>query len=157
MRRIAVLTSGAVFALGLAVSAQDTTVKSTTKTSGGEIKTVSYTGCVGAGTETRTYVLNKVVPVTKTTEATGTSGTTTVTETSYILVPGETVQVQEHVGHRVEVTGTMIPAGDVKTQTKTKIDRDDAKDTTVKEKTKAENAMASFRVTSIKDLGERCQ
>jgi hypothetical protein len=158
MRRIVVLTSGAVLALGLAVGADDDTkVKSTTKTSGGEIKTVSYTGCVGAGTETRTYVLNKVVPVTRTTETTGTSGTTSITETSYVLVPGETVQVEQHVGHKVQVTGTMIPAGDIKTKTTTKIDRDDAKDTTVKEKTKADNAMASFRVTAIKDLGERCE
>jgi hypothetical protein len=157
MRRIAVLTSGMFLALGLAVGAQDTTVKSTTKTSGGEIKTVSYTGCVGAGTETRTYVLSKVVPVSRTTAAIGTTGTTTVTETSYVLVPDQTVQVQEHVGHKVEVTGAMIPAGDIKSQTKTKIERNDAKDTTVKEKTKADNAMARFRVTSIKDLGERCE
>jgi hypothetical protein len=157
MMRIPAATCAVVLALGLTVTAQDTTVKSTTKTSGGEIKTLSYTGCVGAGTETRTYMLSKVVPVTRTTEAVGTTGTTTITETSYMLVPGETVEIQQHVGHKVEVTGTLIPAGDTKTETKTKIEREDAKDTTVKETTKTDNATPQFRVTAIKDLAERCE
>jgi len=157
MTRIPAATCAVALAFGLTVSAQETTVKSTTKSSGGEVKTVSYTGCVGAGTETRSYVLNKVVPVTKTTETIGTGGTSTVTETSYMLVPGETVEIQQHMGHKVEVTGTLIPAGDTKTETKTKVEREDAKDTTVKEKTKTDNAVAQFRVISIKDLAERCE
>ena len=157
MTRIPAATCAVALALGLTVSAQDTTVKSTTKTSGGEIKTLSYTGCVGAGTETKTYVLNKVVPVTRTTESVGTTGTTTITETNYMLVPGETVEIQQHMGHKVEVTGTLIPAGDTKTETKTKIEREDAKDTTVKETTKTDNAMPQFRVTAIKDLAEKCE
>ena len=155
--RIAVAITGAVFTLGLVVNAQETTIKSKTETNGAEAKTVSYTGCVGAGTETRTYVLSKAIPVTRTTESVGTTGTTSVTETSYMLVPGPTVEVQEHVGHKVEVTGTLVPAGDSKTQTKTKIEREDAPDTTVKEKTKADNALPRFSVTSIKDTGERCE
>jgi hypothetical protein len=154
--RIAVLTSGAVLALGLVVNAQDTKIESKTKTSGAQPQTVSYTGCVGAGTETRTYVLSKAVPVTRTTETVGTAGSTTVTETSYVLVPGQTVQVQEHVGHKVEVTGTLVPAGDSKTQSKTTIEREDAEDTKLKSKTKTDNAMPRFSVTSMKDLGERC-
>lgn len=155
--RIALSITSVVFALGLVVHAQDTTIKSKTKTSGAQPKTVSYTGCVGAGTETRTYVLSKAVPVTRTTETIGTTGSTSITETSYMLEPGPTVQVQEHVGHKVEVTGTLTPAGDSKTQTRTKIDREDAPDTKVKETTKADNAMPHFSVTSIKDLGERCE
>ena len=154
--RIAVAITGAVFTLGLVVNAQETTIKSKTETNGAEAKTVSYTGCVGAGTETRTYVLSKAIPVTRTTESVGTTGTTTVTETSYMLVPGPTVEVQEHVGHKVEVTGTLIPGGDSKTQSKTKIEREGAPDTTVKEKTEADNALPRFSVNSIKDTGERC-
>jgi hypothetical protein len=154
--RIALSMTGVVFALGLVVNAQDTTIKSETKTSGDEAKTVSYTGCVGAGTETRTYVLSKAIPVTRTTETVGTTGSTSVSETSYMLVPGPTVQVQEHVGHKVEVTGMMVPAGDSKTESKTKIEREGADDTTVKEKTEADNALPRFSVTSIKDTGERC-
>ena len=157
MKTIAAAACAAGLALAMTASAQETTVKSTTKTSGGDAKTVSYEGCVGAGTETRSYMLNKVVPVSRTTEAVGTSGTTTVTETRYMLMPTETVEIQQHLGHKVEVTGTMIPAGDFKTETKTTIERDDAKDTHVKEKTKGDNAMPQFRVTSIKDLAERCE
>ena len=134
-----------------------TNTTTTTKTKGGEAQTISYTGCVGAGTETRTYVLNNVVPVTRTTETIGTAGGSTVTETRYMLVPGDTVTIQEHVGRKVEVTGTLIPGGDSKTQTTTKIDRDDGPDSTVKAKTKSDNAMPQFRVTGIKDLAERCQ
>src|SRR6185503_2689212 len=109
------------------------------------------------GTETRTYMLSKVVPVTRTTETIGTAGTTSTTVTSYMLVPGETVEIQQHVGHKVEVTGTLIPAGDTKTETKTKVEREDGKDTTVKETTKTDNAMPQFRVTAIKDLAEKCE
>ena len=155
--RIPATTCAVALALGLTVSAQDTTVKTTTKSSGGDVKTVSYTGCVGAGTETKTYVLNKVVPVTRTTETIGTSGRTVIETTSYMLVPGETVEIQKVMGHKVEVTGNLIPAGDTKTETTTKIERDDAKDSTVKETVKTENAMAQFRVISIKDLAERCE
>ena len=102
-------------------------------------------------------MLNNVVRVTRTTETIGTTGGSTVTETRYMLVPGDTVTIQEHVGHKVEVTGTLTPGGDSKTQTKTKVDRDDGPDTTVKEKAKTDNAMPQFRVTAIRDLAERCQ
>ena len=95
--------------------------------------------------------------LTRTRETIGTTGGSTVTETSYMLVPGDTVTIQEHVGHKVQVTGSLTPGGDSKTQTKTKIDRDDGPDSTVKEKTKSDNAMPQFRVTAIKDLAERCE
>jgi len=157
MKSITGITCAFALACGVAMHAQDTKTTTTTKTSGGDVKTASYTGCVITGTETSSYMLSKVVPVTRTTESVGTSGTTTTTETSYELVPGERVEIQQHVGRKVEVTGVMIPAGDVKTETKTKIDREDAKDTTIKEHSKADNAHPQFRVTAIKDLGERCQ
>ena len=157
MMRIPAATCAALLALGLTVNAQDTKTTTTTKTKGGEAQTVSYTGCVGAGTETRTFVLNNVVPVTRTTETIGTTGASTVTETRYMLVPGDTVTIQEHVGHKVQVTGTLIPGGDSKSQTKTKIEREDAPDSTIKSKTKSDDAAPQFRVTAIRDLAERCQ
>jgi hypothetical protein len=156
MMRIPAATCVAALMLGLTVSAQDTKVTTTTKTKGGDAQTVSYTGCVGAGTETKTYVLNNVVPVTRTTETIGTTGASTVTETRYMLVPGETVTLQEHVGRKVEVTGTLIPGGDSKSETKTKIEREDGPDSTVKAKTKSDDAAPQFRVTAIRDLAERC-
>ena len=155
-RFIAALALGC--GLAVAANAQDTKTTTTTKSTGGEVKTVSYTGCVQTGTETRSYVLNKVMPVsrTSTSEAVGTSGTVTTTTTSYELVPAGTVEFQQHVGHKVEVTGMMIPAGDTKTETTTKVEREDAKDTTTKETTKSKNAMPQFQVTSIKNLAESC-
>src|SRR5215213_10254446 len=157
MKKISAATCTAALMLGLTVNAQDTKVTTTTKSSGGEAQTVSYTGCVGGGTETKTYVLNNVVPVTRTTETIGTTGASTVTETRYMLVPSDTVTIQEHVGHKVQVTGSLIPGGDSKTQTKTKIDREDGPDSTVKSKTKSDDGAPQFRVTAIKDLAERCQ
>jgi hypothetical protein len=81
--------------------------------------------CVGSGTETLSFVLNKVVPVGRSTETTvGTTGSTTTTTTTYALVPDEKVEIQSHMGHKVEVTGVMIPAGDSKTTTTTKVERE---------------------------------
>src|SRR5690349_15192306 len=125
MKRILATAGAVALALGMTVSAQESGTKTTTKTktSGGDVKTMTYTGCVGMGTETKTYVLDKVVPVTRTTQI----GDTTITSTGYTLVPADTVQIQQHVGHKVEVTGMMMPAGDTKTETTTKIDREHGK------------------------------
>jgi hypothetical protein len=105
--------AGAVFAIAgavsLAANGQDTTVKTKSKSEGGAPQTVTYTGCVQTGTETRSYVLDKVVPVSQTTSATsdptGATAGTMTTATTYALVPGDTVQITEYVGHKVEVTG----------------------------------------------------
>jgi hypothetical protein len=72
-----------------------------------------------------------------------------------VLVPGEKVQLQENVGHKVEVTGTLIPAGDVKTETETRVERE-GPDTKTRERTETKNAPAQFRVTSIKSLAATC-
>jgi hypothetical protein len=153
------VTSFVAFAFGciaLTAYAQDTTttVKSETKSSGGEVKTVTYTGCVHEGEQAATYVLDKVVPVgrTTTTDATG----ATSTSTTYMLVPGERVDVKTQVGHKVEVTGMLIPAGKVTSETKTTVDREDAKDSKSTEKVSSKNPTPQFRVTSIKSLAESC-
>jgi len=141
-------------ALAVGVQAQDTTVKSKTRVKGGDVKMVTYSGCVRTGTETETYVLEKAVPVSRTTQV-GTSGEVTST-TTYALVPGETVQLQRQVGHKVEVTGMLIPAGRAKTESRTKIERKGAKDVEIKEEAKSEHALPQFKVTSVKQLAESC-
>src|SRR4026207_1489006 len=101
--------SSFAFALGcmaIAAQAQETTVKKETRSSGGQIQTVSYTGCVQTGTQAKTYILHQVVPGSPT--PTADIGGNTTTTTTYALLPGESVQVQQHVGHKVEVTGTLI-------------------------------------------------
>jgi hypothetical protein len=156
MRFIGTLTVALACAAGLTLHAQDTKIKTETKVKADNSKTVTYTGCVQTGTETRTYLLDKVVPITRV-ERTGTSGTTTTT--SYILVPGsEKVQFTNLVGHKVEVTGMMIPAGeDVKTKTKTTIEREHAPDVKLEERSKTEGGkMPQFRVMTVKQLADSC-
>ena len=74
-----------------------------------------------------------------------------------MLVPGPQVEFQEFVGHKVEVTGMMVPAGDSKSKTTTKVEREGAPDTKTVETTKTENGMPEFRVMSIKHLADSCQ
>jgi hypothetical protein len=98
-------------------------------------------------------VLDKVVPVTKTTTTETPTSSTTTQSTSYVLVPGESVTVQEHVGQKVEVTGTLIPGGNTRTETTTRTDREDAPDAKSRTRVETKNAMPEFRVTSIKNIG----
>jgi hypothetical protein len=94
MKRItaAMLALGVASAITASAQQNTSTTQTTQTTQSSEAKTISYTGCIGAGTETKTFVLNQIMPVTKTTETVGTSGTMTKTETSYMLVPSESVE-----------------------------------------------------------------
>jgi hypothetical protein len=157
-RSIAALAVALGCACVVGISAQDTKTTTTTKTEGAKAETITYTGCMQTGTETRSVVLAKVQPVSKTTEtAVGTSGVTTTTTTTYELVPAEKIDFQTHIGHKVEVTGLMIPAGESKTKTETKVEREDAPDTKSKETVKTNAPLPQFRVMSVKDLSERCE
>lgn len=158
MRFVASVTVALSIAFAASMHAQESTVKSTTKVKGDDVKTVTYTGCVQTGTVARSFILDKVVPVGQTTktEATGTSGEITkTTTTTYALVPGERVELQQMVGHKVEVTGVLI-SGDTKSETKTKVEREGEKDVTTKDKMKTDNAAPQLRVTSVKHLADSC-
>jgi hypothetical protein len=154
MRRFITSFALALACAGLALHAQETTTKTETKSSGGKPQVVTYTGCVQTGTQAKTYVLDKVVPVTRTTTTETPTSSTTTSSTSYVLVPGESVQVQEHVGKKVEVTGMLIPGGNTRTETRTRTEREDAPDTKTRERVESRNAMPEFRVTSIKTIGD---
>jgi hypothetical protein len=148
-----------IFALGCSVAlanAQDTKTTTVTKVDGKAPQTVTYTGCVQTGTETKSFILNHVVPMSQSTTSTGTTGTTTTTTTTYALVPDQKVELETHVGHKVEVTGMLIPAGDSKVTTTTKVDREHAPDSKTKETVKSDNAFPQFRVVSVKNLAESC-
>lgn len=137
----------------MVVSAQETRTKTEVRSSGGDSQVLTYTGCVAAGTQEKTYVLDKVVPVTKTTTTETPTSSTTTQSTSYMLVPGgETVTVQEHVGKKVEVTGVLVSGGTVRTETRTKIDRDDAPDSKAR-RVETRTSMPEFKVTSIRNVG----
>jgi hypothetical protein len=55
------------------------------------------------------------------------------------------------------VTGTLIPAGNAKSETKTTVDREHGQDTKSREKVETPGSMPQFRVTSIESLAERCE
>lgn len=148
-----------VLAVGCSVAlanAQDSKTTTVTKVDGKAPQTVTYTGCVQTGTETKTFILDKVVPMSRSTTSVGTTGSTTTTTTTYALIPDQKVELETHVGHKVEVTGMMIPAGDSKVTTTTKVERDDAPDTKSKETVKRENAYPQFHVLSVKNLADSC-
>jgi hypothetical protein len=127
------------------------TSESRTKVKAEHGKTVTYTGCVQTGTETHSYILENVIPISKT-ETTGTSGTETTT--TYALVPAEKVDLQEHVGHKVEVTGVLVPAGKGETKyeakTKTKGSEEETKGAVQR------GAVPQLKVVSVRPLSESC-
>jgi hypothetical protein len=157
--RFATSLAGALLCASLGVHAQGTTTATTTDkaNTGKKGDAITYTGCVATGTETQTFILDKVVPVTTTRTVAGTGGTVSSTSTSYVLVPGDQkVELQTYVGKKVEVTGMMIPEGEWKTKTKTKIESEGSKDTTIKSTTKGDSDAPHFRVLSVKQLNEPC-
>jgi hypothetical protein len=148
-----------VVALGCSVAfahAQDTKTTTVTKVDGKAPQTVTYTGCVQTGTETKSFILNHVAPMSRSTTTTGTTGSTTTTTTTYTLVPDQKIELETHVGHKVEVTGMMIPAGESKVTTTTKVDRENAPDSKTTETVKSNNAYPQFRVLEVKNLAESC-
>jgi len=103
-RKITAICFTVACAVGLSLSAQ--TPQTATETKG---KTLTLTGCLQTGTEPNTFVLNNVTPGGK--ETTSTPGAKpdelAKTEPSYILSPDAKVSLKEHVGHKIEVTGTL--------------------------------------------------
>ena len=144
----------ATFALALGCAslayAQSDKVKTTIKTDDAHL--VSYTGCVQSGTQTKSYVLDRVAPVRRTTEFNADGSTTTTT--TYALVSDGTVQFEQQVGRKVEVQGVLIPAGhgDADIKTKTEVNGKDEKSKLKIDKTSS----PQLRVVSMKPLGEAC-
>jgi hypothetical protein len=143
--------------------AQD--VKSTTEIKADNGKSVVYTGCLVTAVETMTFVLDHAVPVkeTETQTVVGASGlpeTTTKTTLKYALVPGEKVDLQKSIGHTVQVTAVLIPAGDDQTKiestTKTKVEGQPTEKSETKEKV-GQGDMPRLRIMSVKNLSDTCQ
>jgi hypothetical protein len=127
-----------------------TTTQDQTKIKVEHGKEMSFTGCLQTGTAAKTYILDRLEPV-KTGETVGTTGETA---TKYELVPAETVQLEEHVGHKVEVTGVRIPAGEGDAKIKTETKLPGAQEQT--ETKIAKGDTPQFRVVSIKQLADTC-
>ena len=149
MRSTISFAIAALFATAMVAGAQ--TTRTETKIKGHDAHMVTYTGCVQSGTETSSYMLQNAVPIGQTTTI-GTSGNTQ-TVTTYALVPGQTVQLQQTVGHKVQVTG-VVAKGDVKEETKTKTSgRPEVKS---EQKIEGDRHVAQFHVVSVRDLNEPC-
>jgi hypothetical protein len=140
---------GSAALLAMHANAQSTETKTKVKTEHGQ--TVTYMGCVGNGTETRTYVLQNVTPISRT-ETTTASGTTV--STTYSLVPEGTVELQQNVGRRVEVTGVLIEAGhgDAKITQRTKTNGKEEKTTTEVDR----GSVPQLKVLSVKPAAGTC-
>jgi hypothetical protein len=147
--RTTVVALGCASMFALQTHAQ--TSESKTKVKAEHAKMTTFTGCVQTGTETRTYILQNVVPV-STTATTGTAGT--LTTTTYALVPETKVELQTQVGHKVEVSGVLIPAGKGEAKIKTR-----TKTGGTEQETKSEidrGPMPQLKVVSVKPLAESC-
>lgn len=133
--------------------AQSHETETKTKTKTDHASVVTYTGCIASNAgQTRSYVLNNVVPAQRTTtrSADGTSSTTT----TYALVPEASVQLEPQIGHKVEVQGVLVEAGhgDAEVKTKTEVNGKEQKSKTEIER----GPYPQLRVMSVKPLGESC-
>lgn len=82
-------------------------------------KTVTLTGCLAKGETADSFVLNKATMAGDKGAATGTSGASGTTgagekagakdaqAAAYHLMPGKVEKMEAHVGHTVQITGTM--------------------------------------------------
>ena len=172
MRRvIPAWTIAAACAFAVSVNAQDTTIrsKSKTKVKADDAKTVTMTGCVTAGTN-GDFMLTHATPqidieTTLDLPPAGTTGAKSMV--SYGLMPRDGVSLSPHVGHMVEITALEVPAATasdrdakVKVKSKSTVKVDDAPGAQVESRTKAEvprGAVSQLVVASVKHLSPTCR
>ena len=114
MKRVFAATClAAAFAVGLAAQQPQQTPSQTSD----KDKTVTLTGCVRAGDQPGSFELANIKADDKAPSATGTSGTTPNPDakdlenaTVRLTNAPASVNLSEHVGHQVQVTGTVAPA-----------------------------------------------
>jgi hypothetical protein len=158
----------AAFTIALASAAvlvaQDAKIETTVKIDG-DAKPVMFTGCLQAGTVSDTFVLESAVPVKQETtaqadvNAAGQPHVTQTTTTTYALVPSGTVEFQQNIGHKVEVTGILVEAGEdaeIKSESNVEVEgQPDRRVESVKE-IEAPDDRPRLQVVSIKHLDDRC-
>ena len=135
----------AICAVGLGAQSQETTTKSKVSVKGG--KEITVTGCVRPSASGTGFML---------TDAADMRGSVH----SYALISDE-VDLSKHVGHRVEIKGKAADRGDgkveVKTETKTKMEHGDDKETHSKSEAKGDlPGMPFLGVKSVKMIAASC-
>lgn len=177
----------AVAALSVALSAQDSTVKSRTNIKADDATVTSMTGCLRQELATGVYTLDgtsatsgkeietnskvktdvdrdKTTVRGKTeTKANGGAVATGGTVSTFLLVPGNGVDLAPHVGEQVQISAISVKPGkgnaDVKIKEKTTVDREDAPDAKGQSKTKLElprTPAGRYTVLAITPTGTRC-
>ncbi|HXH06109.1 MAG TPA: hypothetical protein VNI83_05905 [Vicinamibacterales bacterium] len=119
-------------------------------------KTVTISGCLREGDQPGTFILaNADLSALRTEPSTGTpagtTGSTSATGTVRLIGTGG-VNMKEHVGHRVEITGTLAPASE-RGQARGTTGTPSATET-AKEKEKEKEPRVNVR--SLKHLSETC-
>ena len=173
--------------LPVALGAQDSKVRSRTNIKADDATVTSMTGCLGQGLATGVYTLNGTIATSgkeietnskvktdvdkdKTTvrgktetKANDGAVATAGSASTFLLVPGNNVDLASHVGERVNLTAIMVKAGkgdaDVKIKDKTKVDPENAPDAKSQSKTKLElprSPQGQYTVMSLTSTGSRC-
>ena len=149
-----------------AVHAQDTTIKSETRIKTDDAKVLTVSGCLGGGPTN--FTLSNVVAAAAPSDKKDdrkTVGTSGLLE-AYALMPQAGVALAPHVGHRVELTGVVVPPatkGDddakIEVTERTQVQRENAPDSKTETTTKARIARgpeAQFAVASLKMVSPVC-
>jgi hypothetical protein len=184
--RLAFPVAIAIATLSAALGAQDTKVRSRTNIKGDDATVTSMSGCLRQELATGVYILDgtsaatgkeietntrvktdvdndkttvKGKSETKASGAVATGGS----DSTFLLVPGNGVELAPHVGEQVQISAIMVKAGhgdaDVKIKEKTKVDPEDAPDTKSRSKTKLElprTAAGQYTVLALTPTGRRC-
>ena len=131
------LSCGLAFALAAQNPAGGTKSQDPSGGSKSQAKETSLTGCLEAGTVPNTFVLKNVSAETSAgSEAKPTE--LAKTESEYALTPAGKVNLKDHLGHKVEVTGVILAQ---------KQGKRGGSDTT---------PMSRFRVKSVKEVSTDC-
>jgi hypothetical protein len=172
----------AAFAFAVTAGAQEptSTTKQTTSTTKSESKTITVTGCIQQGATASSYTLTNVTPDTSastpsaSTGATGTTGSSATPPSSemskhdnvkeWTLVPGASVDLSTHVGHKVTITGTpaaKASAGYSSSTTKSETEPATGATKTEKSETSSKSEMSAggehkLNVTSVKMVSASC-
>jgi hypothetical protein len=152
-------------ALGLAATAaaQETKITKETTIKADDAKSVVVTGCLAGGPATFSLTNAAVLNARDRSSERGAVGTSGSVAT-YSLAARDGVDLNAHVGHKVEVTGVMLEKGkddgEVEITERTRIERDDAPDDKVKSRTEIELERGEgpkLAVTSVKMVSSICQ
>ena len=175
-------------ALPLVAGAQDSKTKSRTNIKADDARVTSMTGCLRQEVASGVYTLDGAIAAsgkelqtdskiktdvdkdkttvkgeTETKSKDGAVATTGASST-FLLVPGNNVDLASHIGEQVKITAIMVERGhgdaDVKIKDQTKVEPEHGKDTTSTSKTKVELPKSSgghYTVVSISSSGMRCE